>query len=218
MIDYLGANCATTIPYCTRHILSTKPYKVPHRSRIRIHIPLPFHAPAAPKGRVHPYGPTMNLLPVYSTTFPIETSNHHLNAPAPTSPARVHRIPGHVFAEQPYSLPQLGRNVLVGAGTRIDPSAEVVNCVIGRKCVIGAGARVYDSCLWNGVVVKEKCLVLGSLLADGVVVEAGGWGLGGVDGWVGVVGWKRVLENWGLRFRAGNVDCKRRQYRPEVGV
>ena len=94
---------------------------------------------------------------------------------APTAPGAYRRLAGNVFAEQPHNVPTraVGRNVLLGRDTWIDPSAEVHNSVLGRGCRVGAGAKVYDSCLWNGVVVKEHCTVFGSLLADGVVLEAG---------------------------------------------
>jgi mannose-1-phosphate guanylyltransferase len=59
----------------------------------------------------------------------------------------------------------------IGAGSRIDPSAQLgPAAVVGERSIVEAGARVRDSVLWDEVIIEEGARVEGSILATGVRV------------------------------------------------
>lgn len=67
----------------------------------------------------------------------------------------------------------IGKNCVIGPGSRIGPGAVLENAVIGAQCVIGPGARITDSCLWDRVSVGEKARAEGSVLCTGAKAGPG---------------------------------------------
>jgi mannose-1-phosphate guanylyltransferase len=67
----------------------------------------------------------------------------------------------------------LGRWVVVGPGSRVEPEAEVEDSVLHRGVVIEQGARVVGSILGPGAVVGAGATVVACILAEGARVPAG---------------------------------------------
>ena len=67
----------------------------------------------------------------------------------------------------------LGRWVVVGAGARIGPEAQVDDSVLHDEAVVEAGARVVGSILGPRAAVGAGATVTGSALAEGASVPAG---------------------------------------------
>ncbi len=90
-------------------------------------------------------------------------------------------------------LGRLGKDVWVGADTKIDPSArfkdsvilgkgcvvgpqaQLSNCIVGDGCVIGEGAKLVGSVLWSGVRVGAGADVKEAVLAEKTVVDEGAY-------------------------------------------
>ncbi len=65
-------------------------------------------------------------------------------------------------------------SLLVGAGTRLAPTARIVGpTCIGERCVVEAGALIVQSILWEDVRIGSGSHVEDAVLGSGVVVEAG---------------------------------------------
>ena len=57
------------------------------------------------------------------------------------------------------------------AGIQVDPTAEIgPNVVLGEGCRIESGAILRDSVLWDRVTIEEGAIVEGAILASGVRV------------------------------------------------
>src|SRR4051812_24759188 len=70
---------------------------------------------------------------------------------------------------------RLGKDVWVGQGTRIDPTARFKDSVIlGKDCVVGANASLSNCILGDGSVIGDGAKLVGSILWDGVRVGMGG--------------------------------------------
>ncbi len=60
------------------------------------------------------------------------------------------------------------------AGVHVDETAEIgPNLVLGEGCRIESGAIVRDSVLWDGVIIEEGAIVEGSILASAVRIGRG---------------------------------------------
>lgn len=71
-------------------------------------------------------------------------------------------IPGTKFSD---------REIWVGEGSLIDPSAKLIgNVVIGKECQIKANVKIENSVIGNNVFINEKSFVSGCILWDGVKV------------------------------------------------
>jgi len=68
---------------------------------------------------------------------------------------------------------RIGKDVRVGEGTRVDPSARLKQAVVlGKNCDIRAGAEITDSILGDNCIVGEGADISGSVLWDEVSVGA----------------------------------------------
>ena len=88
--------------------------------------------------------------------------------------AQVDILHGEVDVEiKGQRIGRIGKDVRVGEGTRVDPTARLKQAVVlGKDCVIGAGAEITDSILGDNCVIGEGAEISGSVLWDHVSVGA----------------------------------------------
>jgi mannose-1-phosphate guanylyltransferase/phosphomannomutase len=88
--------------------------------------------------------------------------------------AQVDILRGEVDVEvQGQKVGRIGKDVWVGEGTRVDPSAKLRGAVVlGKRCRIGAGAQLANSIIGDDSVVEDGAGVADSVLWDHVTVGA----------------------------------------------
>jgi mannose-1-phosphate guanylyltransferase len=63
--------------------------------------------------------------------------------------------------------------VLIHRDARVHRTAKVTRSVVGAGCVVGAGALLTGSILWDGVTVEAEARVADSILATGTTASEG---------------------------------------------
>src|SRR6185503_10512693 len=88
--------------------------------------------------------------------------------------AQVDILRGEVDVEiQGQKQGRIGKDVWIGEGTRVDPSAKLrQSVVLGKHCRIGAGAQLVNSILGDHCVVEAGAMIADSVLWDHVTVGA----------------------------------------------
>lgn len=88
--------------------------------------------------------------------------------------AQVDILRGEVDVEiQGQKQGRIGKDVWIGEGTRVDPSAKLrQSVVLGKHCRIGAGAQLVNSILGDQCVVEAGAMIADSVLWDHVTVGA----------------------------------------------
>ncbi len=72
---------------------------------------------------------------------------------------------------QPVSQARSGR-VVIGRGSRVAPSARIINSMIGEHVVVHDGAVIENTVIWDRCVVEDNVHVSNSVIGNDVVLQA----------------------------------------------
>jgi mannose-1-phosphate guanylyltransferase/phosphomannomutase len=88
--------------------------------------------------------------------------------------AQVDILRGEVDVEvQGQKMGRIGKDVWVGEGTRVDPSAKLRGAVVlGKRCRIGPGAQLSNSIVGDDGIVEDGAAIADSVLWDHVTIGA----------------------------------------------